>query len=91
MPTYVYSDRIHKKEVTHRMMESPVILCPICGLVMHRVPQATFVNWNGLPPHLEHARGAGARELINPEKIAERRDDYEKNLSITRNRKGIPA
>lgn len=52
---------------------------------MHRVPQAPLVNWGGLPPHLEHTRGKGARELINGR--AGRMDEYNKNLEIMRNKK----
>ena len=88
MPTYVYTDREHEQEETHLMQESPVILCRICQKKMWRKPQSFRVNWNGLPPHLEHGRSAINREFIDPNKIAERRDDYEKNLSIVRSKKG---
>ena len=88
MPTYVYTDREHDLEVIHLMTESPVIMCPICGKQMWRKPQPVRVNWNGLPPHLEQGRSAINREFIDPNKIAERRDDYEKNLSIMRSKKG---
>ena len=81
---YIYSDGKHQKEAEHGMMESPVIVCDICGQPMHRKPQAIMVNWGGLPPHLEHVRGAGAREFINPNAIAKRRDEYNKNLEIVR-------
>lgn len=40
----------------HGMNESPPIICKVCGKVMHKVPQAASVNWNGLPPHLESGR-----------------------------------
>ena len=88
MPVYVYSDGQHKQEQEHGMTQNPTVMCQVCGLTMHRVPQITAVNWNGLPPHLEHYRGKGAQELIDPNRIAERRDDYQKNLSIVRNKKG---
>jgi hypothetical protein len=32
---------------------------------MHRVPQLTNVNWNGLPPHLEGTRSAAVQGMIN--------------------------
>ena len=31
---------------------------------MHRVPQVTAVNWNGLPPHLEHLRSNAVQNMI---------------------------
>lgn len=51
---------------------------------MHRVPQLVGVNWGGLPPHLEHTRGAGIRRMIDAEDVAARRDAYEENLQIER-------
>jgi len=43
MPLYVYgcprSKRHPRREVSHKMSESPVIQCEACGTVMQRVPQ----------------------------------------------------
>ena len=64
MPTYLYSDGKHRQEITHGMMEAPLIVCKVCGKPMHKVPQAFRVNWNGLPPHLESARPKFMNELI---------------------------
>jgi hypothetical protein len=48
MPTYVYGCDSHpdqRKEVIHRISESPIVLCEIClnggvSSPMHRIPQA---------------------------------------------------
>lgn len=50
MPDYLYSDGRHLQTVTHRMAENPLVLCAVCGAVMHRRPQAVSVVWGGNPP-----------------------------------------
>lgn len=47
------------------MTEDPSIRCLECDLLMWRVPQAFTVNWNGLPPHLEHTRPKQLQEFID--------------------------
>ena len=47
------------------MTEDPLILCLKCGSVMHRRPQITMVNWNGLPPHLESSRPKAIQDMIS--------------------------
>jgi len=47
MPAYQYADaQGHTQEVTHRMLYTTGVVCA-CGLPMHRVPQATRINWQG--------------------------------------------
>jgi len=90
MPQYVYRcTNVHQREIWQSITSTnSQINCPQCNELMHRVPQLVRVNWGGLPPHLEHLRGKGVREMLDRNKIAERRDDYEKNLEIVRNKKG---
>lgn len=65
MPEYLYGcEEKHRQFTEHGMLENPVIICPICKKVMHRVPQVTAVNWNGLPPHLEHLRSDAVQNMI---------------------------
>jgi len=65
MPEYLYGcEAKHRQFTEHGMLENPVIICSICGKVMHRVPQVTAVNWNGLPPHLEHLRSNAVQNMI---------------------------
>lgn len=42
---------------------------------MWRVPQIPMVNWNGLPPHLEHTRGPAIQEMIDGAPV--RREEYQ--------------
>ena len=74
MPTYIYSDREHAKEVTHSMSEEPVVVCEVCKKRMHRRPQVFNVNWNGLPPHLADARPPVIQNFIDT--ASERRAKY---------------
>ena len=43
---------------------------------MHRVPQVVPVNWNGLPPHLEHTRSPELQKFIDnsPNRMAAYQD-----------------
>ena len=53
------------REVQHRAIDDPVIVCADDGGVMRRVIQLVRVNWDGLPPHMEHEIGPAAHDLIN--------------------------
>ncbi len=91
MPTYVYRcPKGHQMELAHGIQQDPIVTCRHgrCRLTMHRVPQMVRVNWGGLPPHLEHTRNRAVQEVLDPNAIAQRRDEYERNLSIVRNKKG---
>lgn len=70
----------------HSILADPLIRCRKCRKKMHRRPQAVLVSWGGLPPHLEATRGRVVREILDPRKIGERREDYERNLQIVRNK-----
>jgi hypothetical protein len=48
-----------------------------CGAVMHRIPQAVAVNWNGLPPHLEGTRAPVVQKFLDD--APARRAAYEEN------------
>lgn len=75
MPSYIYGcEEKHRQEEWHGMSEEPVIICVKCGRKMHRVPQAFGVNWNGLPPHLEHTRHPNIQNFIDT--ADQRRDKY---------------
>lgn len=76
MPTYLYSDPAgHETEVVHGMKDDPAVTCRTCGATMCRKPQRVAVNWGGLPPHLESARGPAIRSMID--NADRRRDEYE--------------
>ncbi len=77
MPTYVYSDGKHQREVTltiGQVLAGHEVRCtyPKCRRLMHRVPQIVPVNWNGLPPHLEGTRSPVVQKFIDntPERRA---------------------
>ena len=60
MPVYVYGcdeDKEHERvEVVHGVGEQPVMLCPVCGGEMHRVPQAFRwgrASWDVLAEHMD--------------------------------------
>lgn len=57
MPTYVYGcdqDKNHpRKEVIHKMTESPTVKCNECGSTMHRVPQSMRFYLNPVDIHLD--------------------------------------
>ena len=75
MPSYIYGcEEKHTQEETHSMGDEPVILCNVCKKKMHRVPQTFGVNWNGLPPHLEHLRHPNIQNFIDT--ADSRRDKY---------------
>ena len=65
MPIYVYTDKTHTQEHAHSMLENPEIVCLQCGMKMHRKPQATPVNWGGLPPHASHMRSPAVQAMID--------------------------
>ena len=65
MPIYVYTDGIHSQDQQHDMTSNPEIVCLVCGLTMHRKPQATRVNWGGLPPHSSHMRSPAVQAMID--------------------------
>jgi putative FmdB family regulatory protein len=52
MPAYVYLCKTCKTEVniSERMHNSELHICPECGSIMHRRPQPVSVNWGGLKP-----------------------------------------
>ena len=52
--------------------DKALVICSECDAVMHRIPQAVAVNWNGLPPHQADARPPVLKEFINsaPERRA---------------------
>lgn len=51
MASYLYRcPRGHEMYRTERMLYGTAIICESCQAVMHRVPQPTRVNWNGLKP-----------------------------------------
>lgn len=77
MPKYVYGDNNghHKElEMTWGEAQHALVLCEICDDVMHRVPQAVAVNWNGLPPHAADARPPIVKNFIDT--AQERRARY---------------
>lgn len=80
MPTYLYSDGDHEKEVVHGMLADPLVFCEVCNKPMHRKPQMPNVNWNGLPPSQANDNPI-IREMI--EGAPQRRDEYAK-LKATR-------
>lgn len=76
MPIYLYSDpNGHEVEISHGMTDTITVFCQICGAAMHRKPQRVYVNWGGLPPHLETMRGPAVRSIIDD--ADRRRDQYE--------------
>ncbi len=76
MPEYQYICKLrHTHTLFHPFSECDLVrVCPECGTVMHRIPQAVSVNWNGLPPHLEHTRPKAIQNFIDTEH--QRRDEY---------------
>lgn len=75
MPNYIYGcEKKHSQEVSHLMSENPAVICVKCQGAMHRIPQAVNVNWNGLPPHLEHNRNPSVSKFINS--AQQRREKY---------------
>lgn len=78
MPTYIYHcSNGHESIITHSIAEcDQARACERCGALLHRVPQRTNVNWNGLPPHLEHTRPKAVQEFIDS--APRRRDEYYK-------------
>jgi putative FmdB family regulatory protein len=60
MPSYLYKCRLCAREqsVIHSMAYEIPPICD-CGGKMHKVPQATRVNWGGLPPS-----GGDAKPLL---------------------------
>ena len=79
MPVYVYRcTGGHEHDITHAMSARPRVVCPDCGAVMHKVPQVFSVTWGGLAPSREPERSPEVQDLINPESIARRRDEYER-------------
>lgn len=79
MPAYVYRCTAgHEREVTHGMLDAPLVLCPECDQPMHKVPRVVAVTWGGLPPSREPERAKEVQNIIDPEQIAKRRDEYER-------------
>lgn len=76
MPTYIYHcHNGHESVITHSIAECDISrFCPQCGGQMHRSPQLPRVNWNGLPPHLEHTRPKAVQDFIDS--APRRRDEY---------------
>jgi hypothetical protein len=70
MPTYIYKDtngHITERTIPITSLMSTHVKCELCQLPMWRVPQIPMVNWNGLPPHLEHLRPRAATQMIQNE------------------------
>lgn len=68
MPKYVYGDANgHSKEIelTFSQADAAIVLCDECDCIMHRIPQAVMVNWNGLPPHEAARRPKPAQDWLN--------------------------
>lgn len=71
MPEYLYRDAAgHERAVVHGMLFTTGQVCE-CGLVMHRVPRALGINWNGSRAGQEPA--AAVQRLIRD---APRRRDW---------------
>lgn len=71
MPTYVYGDENgHRKEleIAFADADKAIVLCDTCDCIMHRIPQATMVNWNGLPPHAADARPPQIQKYVKESK-----------------------
>lgn len=73
MPLYLYSDEQHTIEISHGMNDAVVPYCQICKAAMKKKVQAPNVNWNGLPPHLDHNNPV-IREMVQG--APKRRDKY---------------
>ncbi|MBU2249090.1 MAG: zinc ribbon domain-containing protein, partial [Gammaproteobacteria bacterium] len=58
-------------EVSHRMTETPAIVCTKCGGIMRKRPQVIRVNWGGLRP----SQGELAPEIAANIANAPRRQD----------------
>ena len=52
MPEYVYrcANCFETATIAHSMFSGLPVVCERCGSRMHKVPQATAVNWNGPAP-----------------------------------------
>lgn len=52
MPEYVYrcAKCFETATITHSMFSGLPVVCERCGSRMHKVPQATAVNWGGPAP-----------------------------------------
>lgn len=77
MPIYSYTDDTEciNIDVSHGMNDTVVVYCPRCGRAMYKKIQAPNVNWNGLPPHLDHNNPV-VREMVKG--APKRRDEYAK-------------
>ena len=76
MPTYIYRCRLcnHEAEIIHTFFECDLPhLCDKCGGKMHRVPQSTAVNWDGLKPSGGELAPEVQRHIDN---IDEYRDNF---------------
>lgn len=75
MPEYVYrcASCQETKEVAHSMFSGIPIMCERCGSRMHKVPQATAVNWNGPSPS-----AGGLHPLVKDlnETLPQRQDEF---------------
>ena len=68
MAQYVYGDdNGHTKELEMSFADADraIVLCDVCDSVMHRIPQAVMVNWNGLPPHEADRRPQNIKQWLD--------------------------
>jgi len=64
----------HERQRRHPMLWDIETIC-VCGLPMHRVPQAFMVHWGGLAPS-QGGLGPAALDLLDPAKQEKRIEAY---------------
>jgi putative FmdB family regulatory protein len=72
MPTYVYGCSCgQRSEVVHGMLATVAVSCPNCGGTMHRIPQASRINWAGFRTE----KSPAVKQFLNG--VEARREQYE--------------
>ena len=79
MPNYTYTDDAgHFEAVQHGIADCIILICA-CGLDMWKMPsRISGVNWGGLSPSNAVNRSRVVSEFIDPNNIAERRNEFER-------------